>query len=235
MDCIIKREHRIKLLRRILLISHYDIARKVDSLKYLSNRDLIKMLSYVVDQDILSEAMESNSPRLSELYSKISSLVEQQVSKALVLDYIKDSVFNYFYLSYSFNRPTKNILMLDYNAAGMAGSAEKRYFLKVGKVYKQINLDPIIKKVNKVMTKVAKEDASADTDRFEGMFTWNKKKSSYEMQLFIHVRSGAMCCPPYIVRFYTKDFRTIQIGSLQYSTTAHISESNLQPKWINIE
>ena len=235
MDCVKKRESRIRLLRRVLLLSHYAFARRADSLDYLNNAELLKMFTYIVDQDIPSEAMESNSPRLSELYSRISSLVKQKVSKALVLDYIKDSVFNYFYLSYTFNRPTKNILMLDYNAAGMAGSAEKRYFQKADDEYKEINLDAIIKKVNKAMTIVAKEDATADTDRFEGIFSWNKKKSAYEMQLFIHVRSGAACCPPYIVRLLTKDFNTIEPRSMQFATTEHFSDSTLKPIWKTIQ
>lgn len=235
MNCVKNKQSQIKLLRRALLLSHYTLARKADSLKYLSNRDLLTMLSYVVNQDIPSEAIESKGPLFSTMYSKISVLVKQKASKALVLQYIKDSVFNYIYLSYSFQRPTKNILMLDYNAAGMAGSAEKRYFHKVGDAYKELNLDPIIKKVNKAMTKIAKEDSYADTDRFEGMFQWNKKKSLYEMQLFMHVRSGAMCCPPYVVRLLTKDFKTIESRSMQFATTEHFSDSTIKPIWKTIQ
>lgn len=235
MDCVKDRKNRIKLLRRVLLLSHYEFERKIDTLKYLSDRDLSQMLGYVVDQDIESEAMDSNSPILSELYSNISTLVQKNASKALVLHHIKDSVFNYFYLSYSFQKPTKNILMLDYNAAGMAGSAYKRYFRKVEDTYKEINLKPIIQKVNKVMTKIAKEDATADTDRFEGMFRWDKQKGSYEMQLFVHVSSGAMCCPAFIVRLYTKDFKTIESRSMQFATTQHFSDSTIKPNWKTIQ
>jgi hypothetical protein len=116
----------------------------------------------------------------------------------------------------------------------MAGSAEKRYFLKQGNNYKELNLHSIISIVDKKMTKIAKEDASADTDRFEGLFTWNEKKDMHQLELFVHVSSGASCCPPYIVQLYTKDFKTIEPGSLKYTTTEHFSDSTIKPVWKNI-
>jgi hypothetical protein len=134
-----------------------------------------------------------------------------------------------------FSLPTKNILMLNYNGGGMAGSAEKRYFLKQGNNYKELNLHSIISIVDKKMTKIAKEDASADTDRFEGLFTWNEKRGMHQLELFVHVSSGASCCPPYIVQLYTKDFKSIEPGSLKYATTEHFSDSTIKPVWKNIQ
>lgn len=234
MDCVKEKKKRIILLRRVLILAKYEHARKDDSLRFLMNAQLMRMISYAYHQDIPSDALESNGPEFDSLYRTIYTLITKNESKAVILKFINDSIFNYYYMRVEFSLPTKNILMLNYNAAGMAGSAEKRYFLKQGDNYKELNLHSIISIVDKKMTKIAKEDASADTDRFEGLFTWNEKKGMHQLELFVHVSSGASCCPPYIVQLYTKDFKTIEPGSLKYATTEHFSDSTIKPVWKNI-
>lgn len=234
MDCVKEKKKRIILLRRVLILAKYEHARKDDSLRFLMNAQLMRMISYAYHQDIPSDALESNGPEFDSLYRTISTLITKNESKAIILKFINDSIFNYYYMRVEFSLPTKNILMLNYNGGGMAGSAEKRYFLKQGNNYKELNLHSIISIVDKKMTKIAKEDASADTDRFEGLFTWNEKRGMHQLELFVHVSSGASCCPPYIVQLYTKDFKTIEPGSLKYATTEHFSDSTIKPVWKNI-
>ncbi len=234
MSCIKDKPGRVSLLRRALIIAKYHQSRLEDSLRFLTDSQLLRMISYAYHQDIPSDALESNGPEFDSLYQTIYTLITKSESKAVVLKFINDSIFNYYYMRVEFSLPTKNILMLNYNAAGMAGSAEKRYFLKQGNNYKELNLHSIISIVDKKMTKIAKEDASADTDRFEGLFTWNEKKGMHQLELFVHVSSGASCCPPYIVQLYTKDFKTIEPGSLKYATTEHFSDSTIKPVWKNI-
>lgn len=234
MDCVKDKKARIKLLRRVLILAKYEHARKEDSLRFLMNDQLMRMISYAYHQDIPSDLLESDGPEFDSLYRTISTLITKNESKAVILKFINDSIFNYYYMRVEFSLPTKNILMLNYNGGGMAGSAEKRYFLKQGNNYKELNLHSIISIVDKKMTKIAKEDASADTDRFEGLFTWNEKKGMHQLELFVHVSSGASCCPPYIVQLYTKDFKTIEPGSLKYATTEHISDSTVKPLWRSI-
>lgn len=234
MDCVKEKKKRIILLRRVLILAKYEHARKDDSLRFLMNAQLMRMISYAYHQDIPSDALESNGPEFDSLYRTIYTLITKNESKAVILKFINDSIFNYYYMRVEFSLPTKNILMLNYNGGGMAGSAEKRYFLKQGNNYKELNLHSIISIVNKKMTKIAKEDASADTDRFEGLFTWNEKRGMHQLELFVHVSSGASCCPPYIVQLYTKDFKTIEPGSLKYATTEHFSDSTIKPVWKNI-
>ncbi len=234
MDCVKEKKKRIILLRRVLILAKYEHARKDDSLRFLMNAQLMRMISYAYHQDIPSDALESNGPEFDSLYRTIYTLITKNESKAVILKFINDSIFNYYYMRVEFSLPTKNILMLNYNGGGMAGSAEKRYFLKQGNNYKELNLHSIISIVDKKMTKIAKEDASADTDRFEGLFTWNEKKDMHQLELFVYVSSGASCCPPYIVQLYTKDFKTIEPGSLKYATTEHFSDSTIKPVWKNI-
>lgn len=234
MDCVKEKKKRIILLRRVLILAKYEHARKDDSLRFLMNAQLMRMISYAYHQDIPSDALESNGPEFDSLYRTIYTLITKNESKAVILKFINDSIFNYYYMRVEFSLPTKNILMLNYNGGGMAGSAEKRYFLKQGNNYKELNLHSIISIVDKKMTKIAKEDASADTDRFEGLFTWNEKRGMHQLELFVHVSSGASCCPPYIVQLYTKDFKTIEPGSLKYATTEHFSDSTIKPVWKNI-
>jgi len=234
MDCVKEKKKRIILLRRVLILAKYEHARKDDSLRFLMNAQLMRMISYAYHQDIPSDALESNGPEFDSLYRTISTLITKNESKAIILKFINDSIFSYYYMRVEFSLPTKNILMLNYNGGGMAGSAEKRYFLKQGNNYKELNLHSIISIVDKKMTKIAKEDASADTDRFEGLFTWNEKRGMHQLELFVHVSSGASCCPPYIVQLYTKDFKTIEPGSLKYATTEHFSDSTIKPVWKNI-
>lgn len=234
MDCVKEKKKRIILLRRVLILAKYEHARKDDSLRFLMNAQLMRMISYAYHQDIPSDALESNGPEFDSLYRTIYTLITKNESKAIILKFINDSIFSYYYMRVEFSLPTKNILMLNYNGGGMAGSAEKRYFLKQGNNYKELNLHSIISIVDKKMTKIAKEDASADTDRFEGLFTWNEKRGMHQLELFVHVSSGASCCPPYIVQLYTKDFKTIEPGSLKYATTEHFSDSTIKPVWKNI-
>ena len=234
LNCIKDKQSRVNLLRIILITATYDQSRLEDSLRFLSDSQLYRMITYAYNQDILSDALESNGPEFDSLYQTISSLMTKNESKAVILTFINDSIFNYYYMTVEFSLPTKNILMLHYNAAGMAGSAEKRYFLKQGYNYKELNLTSIISIVDKKMTKIAKEDASADTDRFEGLFTWNEKKGMHQLELFIQVSSGASCCPPFIVQLYTKDFKTIEPSSLKYATTQHFSDSTIKPVWKDI-
>jgi hypothetical protein len=234
MDCVKEKKKRIILLRRVLILAKYEHARKDDSLRFLMNAQLMRMISYAYHQDIPSDALESDGPEFESLYQTIYTLITKNVSKAVILKFINDSIFNYYYMRVEFSLPTKNILMLNYNGGGMAGSAEKRYFLKQGNNYKELNLHSIISIVDKKMTKIAKEDASADTDRFEGLFTWNEKRGMHQLELFVYVSSGASCCPPYIVQLYTKDFKTIEPGSLKYATTEHFSDSTIKPVWKNI-
>lgn len=234
MDCLKNKKERIKLLRRVLILAKYEHTRKEDSLRFLINAQLMRMISYAYHQDIPSDALESDESEFDSLYQAISSLISENQSKAVILKFINDSIFSYYYMRVEISLPTKNILMLHYNGGGMAGSAEKRYFLKQGNNYKELNLHSIISIVDKKMTKIAKEDASADTDRFEGLFTWNEKKGMHQLELFVHVSSGASCCPPYIVQLYTKDFKNIEPGSLKYATTEHFSDSTIKPVWKDI-
>lgn len=235
MSCIKDKPGRVSLLRRALIIAKYHQSRLEDSLRFITDYQLLRMITYAYHQDIPSDALESNGPEFDSLYKTISTLIAKNESKAVILKFINDSIFNYYYMRVEFSLPTKNILMLNYNGGGMAGSAEKRYFLKQGNNYKELNLHSIISIVDKKMTKIAKEDASADTDRFEGLFTWNEKRGMHQLELFVHVSSGASCCPPYIVQLYTKDFKTIEPGSLKYATTEHFSDSTIKPVWKNIQ
>jgi len=234
MRCVTRKTERIKLLRRALITAKFDQSRSVDSLKFLSDSQLMQMITLAYNQDIPSDALEYDTIEFEKLYQSISHMIDTDQSKAEILKFINDSVFSYYYMSVDIYVPTKNILTLDYNGGGMAGSAEKRYFLKKGKDYSELHLSTIISTVERLMSRVAKEDASADTDRFEGLFLWDEQKGMYQIQLFVHVSSGARCCPKYIVQLLTKDFKSIQSGSLKYATTEHISDSTVKPLWRNI-
>ena len=84
------------------------------------------------------------------------------------------------------------------------------------------------------MTKAVKENASVNIGRFPITFAKDIKNDVFELKLIIDTYSSASCCPPYVARCKTKDFRTIISGILAYATTDHLNDPSIQPKWKTI-
>ena len=232
--CSMDRAKTTKLLRQILIAARYRHARSLDSLRFLSNSDLLQMISTVYHQDIPSELLEADPRTFREAIEKLRVMMQKEPSKRNIYAFINDSIFHFVWMHYSITKVIDGIIELDYNGGGMAGSAEKKYYALQNGQYAHIDLENIASKIDIIMTKEVKENASVNIGRFPITFTKDIKNDVYELKLIIDTYSSASCCPPYVARCKTKDFRTIIPGTLAYATTDHLDNPSIQPKWKTI-
>jgi len=233
--CSMNRAKTTKLLRQVLIAARYRHARSLDSLDFLSNADLLQMISTVYHQDIPSVLLEADTKTFREAVNQLKVKMQKDPSIKNIYAFINDSIFNYVWMHYSITKVTDGIIELDYNGGGMAGSAEKQYYALQNGHFTSIDLEQIARYIDNVMTKAVKENATVNIGRFPISFAKDKKNNVYELKLIIDTYSSASCCPPYIVRCTTNDFRTIIPGTISYATTDHLDNPSIKPNWISIQ
>ena len=227
------RVKKVALYRQALTLMHYHAVRRIDTLNNFSNADLLSFLTLAFNADISQNPLEKEKPELDSIIAELEHKLRKTTKYADILQSLTD-FFRYEYMNYAFSLLADNILEFDYNAGGMAGSAEKVYFRKVDGSFKKIKLDQISDSISAIMEKTLKQMAYVDIGRFPMIVEWDNNKSLYSVQFYIQSADAASCCPRYITRFNTKDFNSIIPGSLQYATTEHISDPKVKAVWKNL-
>ena len=227
------RVKKVDLYRQALTLIHYHVIRNMDTVKYLSNSDLLSFLSLAFNANIFQNPMDLQKTELDSMIAEMELTLRSNSSYAKILSALTD-IFKYKYISYEFNMLQGNVLEFSYNAGGIAGSSEKAYYKKDNDSFKKINFDPISDSISDIMEKTLKQTAYVDIGRFPIILEWNAKENTYSIQFYIQSEDAASCCPGYITRFKTKDFTHIVQGSLQYATTDHTSDPNLKAVWIDL-
>lgn len=229
------RQHKISILRQSLIATHFKHARTIDSLQYLDDGDLFKMIAMIFHVDIEADPQDIPTEVFVHITKSLDSLLEEQSPHATIITYITNEIFRYMWMRYEFKKIDDRLVKCAYNAGGMAGSAHTDLFRKSGKSFAQVDLKPLLGKLRNIMTNIAKEKAYVDIDRFEMKITKKSGAPFYSIEAMVQVYSGASCCPPYVIQFHTMDFKSFERGSLHYSMTEHLSDSNKQPNWIFIQ
>jgi hypothetical protein len=228
-------KEKISILRQSLIATHFKHARTIDSLQYLDDGDLFKMLAMIFRVDIEADPQDIPTEEFAHITKSLDSLLEEQSPHATIITFITNEVFRYMWMRYEFKKIDDRLVKCAYNAGGMAGSAHTDLFRKSGKSFAQVDLKPLLGKLRNIMTNIAKEKAYVDIDRFEMKITKKSGAPFYSIEAMVQVYSGASCCPPYVIQFHTMDFKSFERGSLHYSMTEHLSDSNKQPNWIFIQ
>ncbi len=228
-------KEKISILRQSLIATHFKHARTIDSLQYLDDGDLFKMLAMIFHVDIEADAQDIPTEEFAHITKSLDSLLEEQSPHATIITYITNEIFRYMWMRYEFKKIDDRLVKCEYNAGGMAGSAQTDLFRKSGKSFAQVDLKPLLGKLQYIMTRIAKEKAYVDIDRFEMKITKKSGVPFYSIEALVQVYSGASCCPPYVIQFHTMDFKSFERGSLHYSMTEHLIDPNKQPNWIFIQ
>jgi hypothetical protein len=227
------RVKKVALYRQALTLIHYQVIRNIDTVKYLSDYDLLAFLTLAFNADIYQNPLDLPKTELDSIIADMEQTLCSNSSYAKIISALTD-FFKYQYISYEFNLLQGNVLEFNYNAGGMAGSAEKVYYKKDNGSFKKINFDPISVSISNIMEKTLKQMAYVDIGRFPIILEWNAQENIYTIQFYIQSEDAASCCPRYITRFKTKDLTHILRGSLQYATTEHISEPHRKAVWIDL-
>jgi hypothetical protein len=228
-------KEKISILRQSLIATHFKHARTIDSLQYLDDGDLFKMLAMIFRVDIEADPQDIPTEEFAHITKSLDSLLEEQSPHATIITFITNEVFRYMWMRYEFKKIDDRLVKCAYNAGGMAGSAHTDLFRKSGKSFAQVDLKPLLGKLRNIMTNIAKEKAYVDIDRFEMKITKKSGAPFYSIEAMVQVYSGASCCPPYVIQFHTMDFKSFERGSLHYSMTEHLIDPNKQPNWIFIQ
>jgi len=226
---------KVAILRQTLIATHFRHARSIDSLRFLGNDDLLHILNVVFHVDIEADPNELPKKAFIPLLKKLDTLLSNEANHADIIRYINNDIFRYDWMHYEFIRISDRLIKCAYNAGGMAGSAHNDVFLYTGTRFEQVRFNRLFKTLNRIMTKVVKEDAYVDIDRFDITIKELNKGSRYSVECIVQVYSGASCCPPYIIQFETRDFATFEKGTLQYATTLHLSKPQIKPEWKQIQ
>lgn len=229
------RKDKISILRQSLIATHFKHAQTIDSLKYLDDGDLIKMLTLIFHVDIEADPQDIPTEEFSHITERLDSLLEEHSTHATIITFITNQVFRYMWMRYEFNKIDDHLVKCAYNAGGMAGSAHTDIFRKSNNSFAHVDMKPLLGKLRNIMTSVAKEKAYIDIDRFEMKISKKSGTPFYTIEAIVQVYSGASCCPPYVIQFHTLDFRSFERGSLYYATTEHLSDPSKQPNWIFIQ
>jgi hypothetical protein len=228
-------KEKISILRQSLIATHFKHARTIDSLQYLDDGDLFKMIAMIFHVDIEADPQDIPTEVFVHITKSLDSLLEEQSPHATIITYITNEIFRYMWMRYEFKKIDDRLVKCAYNAGGMAGSAHTDLFRKSGKSFAQVDLKPLLGKLRNIMTNIAKEKAYVDIDRFEMKITKKSGAPFYSIEAMVQVYSGASCCPPYVIQFHTMDFKSFERGSLHYSMTEHLIDPNKQPNWIFIQ
>ena len=228
-------KEKISILRQSLIATHFKHARTIDSLQYLDDGELFKMLAMIFHVDIEADPQDIPTEVFVHITKSLDSLLEEQSPHATIITYITNEIFRYMWMRYEFKKIDDRLVKCAYNAGGMAGSAHTDLFRKSGKSFAQVDLKPLLGKLRNIMTNIAKEKAYVDIDRFEMKITKKSGAPFYSIEAMVQVYSGASCCPPYVIQFHTMDFKSFERGSLHYSMTEHLIDPNKQPNWIFIQ
>ena len=228
------KQQKVEILRQSLIAANIKHARTLDSLNYLSNADILMLISRAFHVDIEQDPMELPKNEFDAIMKSLDSLLNIQSTHATIIRYINNEIFRYQWMHYTFTPIDNSLLKFEYNAGGMAGSAHAELYRQYNGKYSLVDLEPLLKSIDKKLSRVVKEDAWVDINRFEMEITSSINTNEYMIECYVQVYSGAMCCPPYITRFTTKDFTSIIPGSLYYSTSDHKSDPHIPPKWKRI-
>lgn len=228
-------KEKISILRQSLIATHFKHARTIDSLQYLDDGDLFKMLAMIFRVDIEADPQDIPTEEFAHITKSLDSLLEEQSPHATIITYITNEIFRYMWMRYEFKKIDDRLVKCAYNAGGMAGSAHTDLFRKSSTSFAQVDLKPLLGKLRNIMTNIAKEKAYVDIDRFEMKITKKSGAPFYSIEAMVQVYSGASCCPPYVIQFHTMDFKSFERGSLHYSMTEHLIDPNKQPNWIFIQ
>jgi hypothetical protein len=229
------KEQKVEILRQSLIAANIKHARTLDSLDYLSYDDLLMLISRAFHVDIEQDPMELPKNEFDEIMKSLDSLLNIQSTHASIIRYINNEIFRYQWMHYTFTPIDNSLLKFEYNAGGMAGSAHADLYRKNNDKYSLVDLESLLKSIDKKLSRVVEEDAWVDINRFEMEITPSKNTNEYLIECYVQVYSGALCCPPYITRFKTKNFSSSIPGSLYYSTSDHISDLNIVPEWKRID
>ena len=74
-----------------------------------------------------------------------------------------------------------------------------------------------------------------DLNRFDVDFRWMPQSNSYEVEMVVQDHEGASCCPPFIVRFNTNNFKTILSSSLKYTNSDYKEKPKNKVTWTKVE
>lgn len=229
------KQQKVEILRQSLIAANIKHARTLDSLDYLSNDDLDMLISRAFNVDIEQDPMELPKNEFDSFMKSLDSLLNIQSTHATIIRYINNEIFRYQWMHYTFTPIDNELLKFEYNAGGMAGSAHADLYRKNNDEYSLVDLETLLKSIDKQVSRVVKEDAWVDINRFEMEINPALNNNEYMIECYVQVYSGALCCPPYITRFKTKDFTSIIPGTLYYSTSDHKSDPNIVPEWKRID
>lgn len=222
---------RIQILRQALISTHSTYAKSIDSLHFLEDKDLNLIFSKIFNVDIEADPNELSNKEFKNITAKLDSLLFFKSTHSAIIKYINNEVFRYNWMRYEFIKVNEQILKCEYNAGGMAGSAHMDLYINRGKGYAQMDLQPLLNKLNTIMTRVVKERAYIDIEGYRFEIKQAEQQSMYTLECIVQLYSGATCCPPYVIRFDTKDFASFEKGSLHYATTVHMSNPSIKPDW----
>jgi hypothetical protein len=229
------KQQKVEILRQSLIAVNIKHVRTLDSLDYLSNADVIMLISRAFHVDIEQDPMELSKNEFNAIMKSLDSLLNIQSTHATIIRYINNEIFRYQWMHYTFTPIDNSLLKFEYNAGGMAGSAHADLYRKNNDEYSLVDLETLLKSIDKKLSRVVKEDAWVDINRFEMEINPSHNNNEYMIECYVQVYSGALCCPPYITRFKSKDFTSIIPGSLYYSASDHKSDPNIAPKWKRID
>jgi len=229
------KKQKVSILRQSLIAVNMKHARTLDSLRFLNDDALLMFLSTAFHVDIEQDPLEFPKNELNDIMKSLDSLLNIQSSHATIIRYINNQVFRYQWMHYRFAPIDDQLLKFEYNAGGMAGSSLTHLYLKRNGKYEVINIDKLFTIIDNKISKVVKEDAWTDYNRFEMEISPTGNPSGYAIECYVQVYSGALCCPQYITRFITQDFSTYLPGTFYYTTSDHKSDQQFAPYWNNIE
>lgn len=230
--CLKTRFDKFKLLRYLFAIFEFQQVKQLKQYSFLPDSVLFDIFKTVYTDDFLIEDIINTKEEIDSVFMSInannvikSEQFQQNLKDFLWLQYYKTEI----------KKVNPNILIVHNDVSGMAAGSRYFYYHYSDGNYNRITFDNITKEIENRLSTQTHKSLHCDINRFDVDFRWIPQSHSYEIEMVVQDDDGAACCPPFVVRFNTHNFKKILSSSLKYTNSDYKEKPKNKVTWTNVE
>lgn len=230
--CLKTRFDKFKLLRYLFAIFEFQQVKKLKQYSFLPDSVLFDIIKTVYTDDFLIEDISNTKEEIDSVFMSINA--NNVVKSAQFQHNLKDFLWLQYYKT-EIKKVNPNILIVHNDVSGMAAGSRYFYYHYSDGKYNRITFDDITKEIENRLSTQTHKSLHCDINRFDVDFRWKPQSHSYEIEMVVQDDDGASCCPPFVVRFNTHNFKKILSSSLKYTNSDYKEKPKNKVTWTNVE
>lgn len=230
--CLKTRFDKFKLLRYLYAIFEFQQSKQLKQYSFLPHSVLFDIIKTVYTDDFLVEDISNTKEEIDSVFMSINA--NNIIKSAQFQHTLKDFLWLQYYRT-EIKKVNPNVLIVNNNVSGMAAGSRYFYYYYSDGKYNRITFDDITNEIKNRLSIQTQKSLYCDLNRFDVDFRWMPQSKSYEVEMVVQDHEGASCCPPFIVRFNTNNFKTILSSSLKYTNSDYKEKPKNKVTWTKVE